>query len=191
MKSIAAMMLIVAGLLAPAAQAAPRTYALEAAQSEVNFAWDFGADEIRGTMPVASANLVIDFDQLGQSHVDVAVNVAGAEAGFPFATDAMKGPRVLDAGNFPLISFVSTTVERTGEGTARIGGNITVRGVTQPMQFTAEIYRQRGSAAGDLSHLVIQLTGALNRSDFGATGWSDLAGDEVRLRILASIAEAD
>jgi polyisoprenoid-binding protein YceI len=190
MKTIAAMLVVIAGLWAVAAEAAPRTYVLEPAASEVNFAWDFGADEIRGTMPVASADLIIDFDQLGQSQVDVAVNVAGAEAGFPFATDAMKGPRVLDAANFPLISFVSTSVERTGEGTARIGGNITVRGVTQPMQFAAEIYRQRGSAAGDLSHLVIQLTGALNRSDFGATGWSDLAGDEVRLRILASIAEA-
>jgi polyisoprenoid-binding protein YceI len=190
MKILAALTIALAGFTAATLHAAPRTYVLEADQSEVNFAWDFGADEIKGKMPVASANLVIDFEQLGQSQVDVAVNVAGAEAGFPFATDAMKGPRVLDAANFPLISFVSTGVQNTGNGTATITGNITVRGETRPMQFAAEIYRQRGTEANDLSHLVILLTGALNRSDFGATGWSDLAGDEVRLRILASIAEA-
>ena len=190
MKIIAAVVLAFAMLTAGMVGAAPRIYALQAAESEVTFSWDFGADQINGKMAVASADLVIDFDNLGQSQVDVAVNVAGAEAGFPFATDAMIGPRVLDAANYPLISFVSTVVSRTGEGTADITGNITVRGVTQPMRFAAEIYRQRGTGAGDLSHLVILLTGALNRSDFGAAGWSDLAGDQVRLRILASIAEA-
>ncbi len=190
MKIIPVAMFALATWAAGLADAAPRTYALQAADSDVTFSWDFGADPISGKMPVASADLVIDFDNLAQSQVDVAVNVAGAEAGFPFATEAMMGPRVLDAANYPLISFVSTGVTSTGDGTADITGNITVRGVTQPMRFAAEIYRQRGTNAGDLSHLVILLTGALNRSDFGATGWSDLAGDQVRLRILASIAEA-
>ncbi len=188
MKILVAAALALASLVT-AATAAPRTYVLEPAQSQVTFAWDFGADEIRGTMPVATANLAIDFDNLSASQVNVAVDVSGAEAGFPFATQAMQGPKVLDAENFPLISFVSTAVSRTGEGKADISGNITVRGVTQPMRFAAEIFRQRGTDANDLSHLVIVLTGALNRSDFGATGWSDLAGDQVRLHITAAIAE--
>jgi polyisoprenoid-binding protein YceI len=175
--------------LSSAALAAPRTYVLEPARSEVTFAWDFGADEIKGRMPVATANLSIDFDNLAASQVDVAVDVSGAEAGFPFATQAMQGPKVLDAVNFPLISFISTGVRGTGDGKADITGNITVRGVTRPMSFAAEIYRQRGSAENDMSHLVIVLTGALNRSEFGATGWSDLAGDQVRLHITAAIAE--
>jgi polyisoprenoid-binding protein YceI len=185
---LAAALLLAA--LASSALAAPRTYVLEPAQSEVTFAWDFGADEVRGKMPVASADLAIDFDNLSASQVNVAVDVSGAEAGFPFATQAMQGPKVLDSANFPLISFVSTGVSRTGEGKADISGNITVRGVTRPMTFAAEIYRQRGTDANDLSRLVIVLTGALSRSEFGADGWSDLAGDQVRLHITAAIAES-
>jgi polyisoprenoid-binding protein YceI len=176
-------------LMGGAAEAAPRSYHLVAAQSEVAFAWDFGEDEIRGTMPVARADLMIDFDDLGASTVDVAVDVTGAEAGFPFATQGMLGPTVLDAATYPLIAFQSDDVRRTGEGRAEIHGAITVRGVTRPMVFAAEIYRERGSVEGDLSALVVLLTGALNRSEFGADGWSDMAGDEVRLQIVAHLEE--
>lgn len=175
--------------LAGAVMAAPRSYTLDTAGSEVGFAWDLGADEIRGTMPVARADLVIDFDDLSRSRVDVAVDVTGAEAGFPFATQGMLGPTILDAAQWPLIEFTSDDVRRTGPGTAEVHGDITVRGVTRPTVFAAEIYRERGSLPGDLSALVVLLTGALSRSAFGADGWSDLAGDEVRLRILAHIVE--
>jgi polyisoprenoid-binding protein YceI len=180
---------VLAMLVASVATAAPRSYGLVAAESEVTFAWDFGEDEIRGTMPVARADLMIDFDDLARSEVDVAVDVRGAEAGFPFATQGMLGPQVLNAESFPLIEFVSDDVRRTGEGAAAIHGAITVRGVTRPMVFAAEIYRERGSAEGDLSALVVLLTGALSRAEFGADGWADLAGDEVRLRIVAHLEE--
>jgi polyisoprenoid-binding protein YceI len=179
---------MVIGLVAATAGvAAPRAYGVVAGESEVRFAWDFGTDEVAGRMPVARADLVIDFDDLAQSSVDVAVDVAGAEAGFPFATQGMLGPTVLDAARWPLIEFASDDVRRTGPGTAEIRGEITVRGVTRPMVFQAEIYRAQGSAEGDLSRLVVLLTGAVKRSEFGADGWADLAGDEVRLRIMAAL----
>jgi len=181
----------VVGLVVAAsgAMADARRYHVVAAESEVGFAWDFGPDEIRGTMPVARADLMIDFDDLAASTVDVAVDVRGAEAGFPFATQGMLGPTVLDAANFPEIVFRSDDVRRVGEGVADLHGDITVRGVTRPMVFRAEIWRARGSAEGDLSSLVVLLTGAVSRAEFGADGWADLAGDEVRLRILAALEE--
>jgi polyisoprenoid-binding protein YceI len=178
--------LVLAATLGAPAAAAPGHYILDADASTVAFAWDFGPDEIEGRMPVSRADLTIDFARVADSTVDVAVNVAGAEAGFPFATQAMKGPKVLDAARFPEIVFHSTRVSREGDG-ARIEGNITIRGVTRPAILSAQIYRRAGSAEGDLSRLSVLLTGAVSRSAFGATGWSDLAGDEVRLRILARL----
>ena len=66
-------------------------------------------------------------------------------------------------------------------------GDLTIRGVTQPVTLRAELYRTKGSAAGDNSHLTVRLTGRVNRSAFGATGWSDMVGDEVRIIITARI----
>ena len=173
-----------------AAWAAPREYRLDPSGSSVAFTWQFGPDTFRGRMGIARADLTIDFDNVANSRVSVAVDASQADAGFPFATDAMRGPRVLDTGTHPMITFQSRSVSRTGPGTARILGDFTVRGVTRPGELTAQIFRAAGSDPGDLTNLTIRLTGSLNRSDFGATGWSDLVGDPVGLDITAMISEA-
>ncbi|MBM1221575.1 YceI family protein [Ponticoccus sp. SC2-23] len=175
--------------LAPALSAAPRDYTLDERASEVGFSWQFGEDTFTGTMEIAQADLTIDFEDVSQSRVTVAVDASRAEAGFPFATEAMRGPRVLDTAAHPLISFRSRSFTRTGPGTATIEGDLTVRGVTRPETITAQIYRAPGSDAGDLSRLTVLISGSLSRSAFGADGWSDLVGDTVTLDITATIAE--
>lgn len=179
----------VAMIVATTLSAAPRDYTLDERDSEVGFSWQFGEDTFTGTMEIAQADLSIDFDNVSNSQVSVAVDASRAEAGFPFATEAMRGPRVLNTAAHPLISFRSRSFERTGPGTARIEGDLTVRGVTLPAALTAQIYRAPGSDPGDLSRLTVLLTGALSRAAYGTDGWSDLVGDTVTLDITATIAE--
>lgn len=182
--------LAVAGLpLAGPADAAPVRYSLDAARSTVRFEADFGPDRITGEMPVGAADLTLDFADVTRSRVAVRLDVTRAEASFPFAAQAMKGPKVLDARSYPDIRFRSTSVRRSGDGVT-IAGDITIRGVTRPVTLDAAIWRQQGTAPGDLSHLTLRLTGRLLRSAFGATGWSDMVGDEVRIDILARIDRA-
>ncbi len=180
---------IALALAAAPSSARPLSYRLDAADSIVGFETDFGPDLITGTMPVASANIVIDFDRPAASRVAVALDVARARASFPFATQALLGPKVLDAGDYPTITFQSTAVRAVGGGGARalIDGRLTVRGVTRPVTLDAEIFRREGVAVGERSRMAIHLAGSLRRSEFGATGWSDMVGDEVRLRIIARI----
>jgi polyisoprenoid-binding protein YceI len=176
--------------LAGPALSAPASYVLEPAASSVGFETDFGPDRITGRMPVTRADLTLDFDQLSNSTVAVTIDVRNAEASFPFAAQAMKGPKVLDAQAFPEITFASTSVRKAGDG-ATVEGNVTIRGVTRPMTLAAQIWRQTDSEPGDLSRLTVRLVGQVTRSAFGATGWSDMVGDEVRLDILARIARQD
>lgn len=170
--------------------AAPANYVLEPASSTVGFETDFGKDHITGQMPVTSANLTLDFDKVTNCTVAVTLDASGAQASFPFAAQAMKGPKVLDTASYPLIIFQSTSVDSSGTG-ARIAGWVTIRGITKPLVLDAQIYRQKGTQAGDLSHLSVRLTGAVKRSDFGATGWADMVDDEVRLDILARVARVN
>ncbi|HEX9858690.1 MAG TPA: YceI family protein [Paracoccaceae bacterium] len=188
-----ALMLALLVLLLPAAQAgwaAPSTYALEAETSVVGFETNFGKDRINGRMPVLRADLTLDFDNLARSSIAVTLDARKAVANFPFAAEAMKGPSVLNTSAFPQISFQSTAVRAEGDG-ARVEGNLTIRSVTRPVVLRANIWRQRGTAEGDLSHLTVRLTGAVNRSAFGAVGWLDMVSDEVRLDILARIARVN
>lgn len=175
-------------LCASPAVALPVQYHLQADASEVGFAVDFGGDQITGQMPVTLADLTIDFDRLADCRFDVALDVSGARASFPFAEQALKGPKVLDAAEFPAITFRSTAVRAQGDGAA-VEGIISIRGVEKPVTLTATIYRQKGTEAGDRSRLTVRLVGAVNRSDFGAVGWADMVGDQVRLDITARIAQ--
>lgn len=186
MKLSRLIVLLAALLAAQPLAAAPRTYRLNPAESVVGFVWSFGKDRVQGRMPVAEARVQVDFEQLANSKVSVSVDTTRAEAGFLFATQAMRGPRMLDADRHGRITFTSRSVHSEGRG-ALIEGDLTVRGITRPMAMHASLHRQSGAAQGDLDHLQILLTGTLRRSDFGATGWSDMVADEVELRILAAI----
>ncbi len=179
--------LLVLLVFSNAAAAAPVAYVLEPERSTVGFATDFGQQVITGRMPVTQANLTLDFDDVGNTTVDVVLDVSRATASFPFAAQTLKGGTVLDARSFPTIRFVSTRVRRDGQS-ADVQGDLTIRGVTKRVTLRATIYRPEGQAEGDNSHLTVQLLGAVNRSDFGAVGFSDMVADEVRLDIVARIA---
>lgn len=178
--------LLLALLIAGPAAAVTVDYDLDTAASTVAFETDFGPDLITGSIPLNSADLSLDFDQVRNCTISVNLDVAGAKASFPFAAQALKGPKVLDAKSHPSMTFVSTSVKSAGDGAA-VTGDLTIRGVTRKVTLRADIYRQKGTDATDRDHLTVRLTGKVNRSDFGATGWSDMVGDEVRIVITARI----
>ena len=170
----------------PAAGAVPMAYDLETDSSVVGFAWMLGPDTVKGTMPVKRADMVIDFDSAANTRVAVALDVTGAVAGFPFATQGMKSRKVLWADRYPEITFESTAIRPDADG-AEVDGLLTVRGITKPVTFRAQLYRQKGTVPGDRDRMAIVVTGSLSRAAFGADGWAGMAGDTVDLTILARI----
>jgi len=170
--------------------AEPVRYVLEIGKSTVGFTYQFNGNPTKGTIPVASADMTIDFAKLANSTVQVALNVKKARGGFIFASEALRGKSVLDAASHPQIRFISTQVSRSGNG-AKIDGMVTIRGVTKPLTLMAGFYRLKGSDPADLSRLSILLSGTISRSDFGATGYPDLVGERIDLRILARIRQLE
>lgn len=173
-------------LIAGHAAAAPEAYRLDTARSSVGFTYRLGQAEAAGTMPVRSAEMWIDIANPPASRVTVTLDASAARAGLFFATEAMRGPQVLDTARHPLITFRSTRITGTLQA-ATVAGQLTVRGTTLPVTLTAGLYRQRGTEADDLDHLTVLLTGQIDRRDFGASGFSDLVGPLIDLRILARI----
>lgn len=163
--------------------AAPVTYTLDAANSTVGFEVGFGPDRIMGTIPVASADIALDLERVGNSRVAVVLDVAHAQASFPFATQALRGAKVLNAADFPDMTFRSTGVTLRGSEVAEVAGELTIRGQTRPVSLTAQLFRQRGTEAGDRSRLVLMVNGLIRRSEFGASGWGGMVDDEVEVKM--------
>lgn len=186
---------MIAGLVAwPAIGAAKPNlipYTLAPNGTSVGFTFDLSGVAQSGTMPIQSANIQLDTKRLQNSKVDVILNVAAARTRLPFARGPMLGESVLNADAHPTIRFTSTKIQlgpggRISDG-ASIRGDLTVRGITRPVTLDAALYRAPGSAADDLDALSIQLTGALDRHAYGASGYPDLVDETVGLNIMAQI----
>lgn len=190
--------LIAALLLLPhlrPATAAPVRYVLDRDRSEVGFSFDLAGTRLRGTMPIARAEVLVDLSDLSRSSVDVTLDVARARLALPLARKTMLGPDILWAERFPEIRFASVRV-RLGAGGqisdgAEIVGHLTIRDTTRPMSLRADLYRPPGSAPDELDKLEIRLSGSISRRAFGASGRPDLVRDRVDLDIFATIRRAE
>ena len=105
------------------------------------------------------------------------------------ATEAMRSADVLAARSYPEIRFQTTQITGSVRA-AKVTGELTLRGVTRLVTLDAQLFRQAGSAVGSHDHLSVLLTGSLDRTDFGATGYPDLVGSQIDLRILVRMARS-
>jgi len=171
------------------AWAAPQSYLLDRDRSRVSFQYDLGDQPARGFFPVESAQVVLDLQQVARSSVDVTLSVRKGRAGDVFSTSAMKSESVLDASGHPTARFVSQKVRRKWQG-AEVEGLLTLRGVTRPATVQVRIIREP-DAPKDNSQLVLEITGSLSRSAFGATGYQNLVGDQIDLKFFVWINRAE
>ncbi|XDA96607.1 YceI family protein [Sulfitobacter sp. LCG007] len=180
--------------LADIAEAGPRRYVLVPSQSSIVFAFRLNGSPQTGTVPIVRAEFTVDTGNLAASSADVSADLRGAKTGFFFATEALKSPQVLDAGNHRLVRYVTQRINlgRSGQifDGATVDGLLTMRGITRPLRLAAQLTRPPGTAETDLARLYIRLSGSLARSDFGASGYSDIVADRVDLDIRAAIAAA-
>lgn len=89
------------------------------------------------------------------------------------------------------IQFVSTAIERTGEFTARVTGDLTMNGRTHPATLEATF---AGAAVDPLrgGAMVVGFSahGAIDRTQWGVTNWRAFAGDDVQIVIEAEFVRA-
>jgi len=181
-------------LAALPAHAAQRRYTLEPDGSRVGFQFQLSGRPQTGTIPIQSADIMVDTGRLTRSKVSVVLNAQGAQTALPFALGPLKSEQVLGVNRWPQISFVSQKIKLGPDGRISNGATmtaaLTLRGVTKPVTLDAALYRTPGSAADDLDRLRVHLKGAVSRSAFGATGYPELVGDEVALDVTARIRAA-
>lgn len=173
------------------AAAALRPYKLSARNATIEFDFSLNGIRQKGTAPLNSADLRIDPDNLAASRADVFADISRAKTGLVFATDALKSTEVLDTKNHPTARFRSTKVTlgaggRISDG-ATLDGQLTLRGVTRPIRFSASLFRPSGTAGNQLDTLEVRLRGSIDRTAFGAVGYPKLVASKVGLNIRAEI----
>lgn len=94
--------------------------------------------------------------------------------------------RALGAEATPTITFVSTSIERTGEHTGRITGDLTLNGQTHAATLDATFVGDTNDLLrGGSRVLGFSARGSIDRTQWGINDWRAFTGSEVQIVIEA------
>ncbi|MEW2914665.1 YceI family protein [Leisingera sp. JC11] len=119
-------------LAAPAALAA--TYKSDQGHTEVHFSWSHAGVSVQsGEFTQVDGTLELDPENPEAASLNVTIQTDSLATGFGPLDDDLASANFLETATYPEITFVSTSVERTGENTANVTGDLTIHGTTQPV----------------------------------------------------------
>lgn len=184
---------IVLALLAPFHLFAA-TYTLDPAHTSIGFkVKHLMIANVKGTFEKFKGTVVIDEQDITKSKVDVSIEIASINTNITKRDEHLRSGDFFDAAKHPLMTFVSTKVEKAGVDRLKVYGNLSIRGVTKPVILsvdgpTAEIKSPQGVAKRGAS-----ATTTINRQDYGVS-WNKtldaggvVVGDEVQISIDAEL----
>jgi polyisoprenoid-binding protein YceI len=128
----------------------------------------------------------IEFDETEpvNSSVSVTIATASVDSANEARDEHLRKADFLNVEAFPTMTFTSTSIEVTGEKTAKISGDLTLLGVTKPVVLEASL-NGSGPHPFDPSKIIagFSATTEINRSDFGMTYASPAIGETVEIMI--------
>jgi len=160
------------------------TYVPDKGHTEIRFSWShFGVSKMSG--------LILDYK--GALNFDAA-SPENSKLDFTAKTDSLwthvekldlhlKSADFFDAAKFPEITFKSTKVEKTGETTGRITGDLTIKGVTRPVTLDTKLVFKGPHPMTKKPALGFQAVTTIKRSDFNVSTFVPAVSDGIDITI--------
>jgi polyisoprenoid-binding protein YceI len=164
------------------------TWNLDTVHSSIGFAVKYaGAGTFRGTFDEFDAKLV-------DGRLEGVAKVASVRVDDPNLAGHLQSPDFFDAEQYPELRFVSKTIERDGDNVS-IEGDLTLRGVTHPVEITGTVTGPLADAYGR-QRVAFDLETTVNRHDYGII-WntplpdgSQALGDDVTITATLAFLQA-
>jgi len=167
------------------AQAAAN-WRIDPARTEIAFAIDaIGFPRTEGRFRRFEGRISVDLDHPERSSVAFRVQSGSVDVGSTSFNDYVRSAAFLDAERHPSIDFVSTSVKRIGDRAVRVGGDLTLLGVTKPL--TVDVAVQPVVSSGG-RRLDFHAKTRVDRLEFGMNSGFPLVSREVDLTISSEAA---
>ena len=127
--------------------------------------------------------VIVDEEDTRRSTVAVRVKTGSIEMLDPQQTTMLKDVEFFDVAKFPEMIYLSRRIERTGDTTLKVEGEITLRGITRPMALEVSVTDRKPDAAAGARYARFRATGSLKRSEFGMVKFIEVVGDTVDFSI--------
>lgn len=145
------------------------TYTIDPAHSRIGFvARHAMVTKVRGAFNDFTGSFVIDGSEPAKSSATVTLKAASIDTRNEQRDGHLRSNDFLSMDEYPEITFASTGVEQTGDDSFDLTGDLTIKGVTNPVTipFTFE-----GAAKDPFGNLRAGFEGSvvINRKDYGIT----------------------
>jgi polyisoprenoid-binding protein YceI len=144
---------------------------------------------VRGEFEKVSGKIVYDETDVTKSSADITIDAASINTRVAKRDDDLRSPNFLDVAKYPTITFKSRRVEKTGDGTLKMTGDLTIHGVTKQVVLNVEGPAPASKDPWGNTRVGGTATTKINRKDFGLT-WNKaletggvMVGDEVEITI--------
>jgi polyisoprenoid-binding protein YceI len=144
--------------------------------------------KVRGNFESFSGTIELNEQNPAQTTVEVQVEAASINTRDDQRDGHLKSADFLDAENHPYLTFKSKRVEVTGDETARLVGDLTIRGVSKEVSLDVVFEGQAKSPWG-MTSAGFSASTKIDRTDWGLT-WNQaletggiLVGDTLSIDI--------
>lgn len=171
-------------LAAKALAVKPGHYKLDPDHGKITWSVNhLGFSTYSGEFGTVSADLTLDPRDVGQTALTASVDMASVGTLNPKLDAILKSDEWFDVKVYPQATFKATKVTVTGPQTARIDGDLTLRGKTAPIVISAT-FNNAGVDQVDKTYTVgFDGASIIRRSSFGVTRYVPFVGDNVTLHL--------
>jgi polyisoprenoid-binding protein YceI len=167
---------------------------LDPYHTQVEFsAKHLGMMTVRGHFADVSATGDIDPDHPESSSVDVVIRTDSIRTNHEARDNDLRSSNFLEAEQFPIITFKSTSVAPAGQDAYAVTGDLTIKDNTRPVVLQLRKYGEFNDPM--MGHRIAYgATAQINRKDFGLTFNMVLDGrfvvsDEIQITIEGELVE--
>lgn len=174
---------------AAAAPAATSTWQIDPNHSTAQFVVrHLGISNVQGDFTKVSGTIVLDDQDISKSNVTAAIDASSVDTRVTMRDNDLKSANFFDVVKYPTMTFQSTKIWSSGNGTAKMTGNLTIHGVTKEVTFDVTGPSAPVNTMG--VRRGVEATTSISRKDFGITADAGIVGDDVKITIDAEMTQA-
>jgi polyisoprenoid-binding protein YceI len=185
-----AMLAGLAAAVALPASAGTTTYQIDPRHSSAGFGvTHLMISTVRGEFHGVTGTVVVDDSDISKSSVNVTIDATTVDTREPDRDKHLKSEAFFDVAKYPAITFQSTKVERNADGSLKVTGDLTIRGVTKTAVLTATLPKAPIKDPWGLQRTAVSAATKINRQDFGVA-WNQkldsggvVVGDDVNVTL--------
>lgn len=171
------------GSARPAAEL-PRagSYKLEKSHAKLNWSTShFGYSTYSGQFTGFDMTATLDPANPARSSLTATVDMNSVDTRNDKLDTHLKNADFFETAKYGTATFRSTRVERTGPATARVTGDLTMRGVTKPLTLDVRFNKAGPNPMNKVYTVGFDASGTIKRSLWGVNYALPAIGDDVRL----------